>query len=75
MSLYFLLCQTIIIIFKLLFFYKGAELAVSCEHIISKVELKWVLPECEGKATLHGISLTSAMAQLITVSPVHWGMI
>ncbi|ODN02451.1 Trafficking protein particle complex subunit 9 [Orchesella cincta] len=51
---------------------KGKEEQACCEHIVTNVDLKWVLPECSGKATLQGIRLTAPMVQLVTVSPIHW---
>jgi len=36
------------------------------------VDVKWILPDCSGKATLDGIRLTPEMIQLATVSPIEW---
>lgn len=52
----------------------GKEEFACCEHIVTNVDLKWILPESSGKATLHGITLTQAMVQLVTVSPIQWGI-
>jgi hypothetical protein len=45
------------------------------EHIANLVNLKWSLPaiECEGVASLKGISLSPSMVDLVTVSPLEWG--
>ncbi|CAG7822209.1 unnamed protein product [Allacma fusca] len=51
---------------------KGKEEINCCQHIVSNVDLEWVLPETSGKATLQGIRLTPAMIQLVTVSPIQW---
>lgn len=44
------------------------------EHIASLVNLKYLLASSEtsGVATLRGISLSSTMLDLVTVSPIHW---
>lgn len=52
----------------------GKEEQACCDHIVSNVDLKWELPDCSGKATLQGIQLTPSMVQLVTVSPIHWGV-
>ena len=46
------------------------------EHISSLVNLKYHLASTEtnGIATLRGISLSSTMLDLVTVSPIQWGV-
>lgn len=45
------------------------------EHIASLVNLKYLLASTEtsGVASLRGISLSSTMLDLVTVSPIQWG--
>jgi hypothetical protein len=45
------------------------------EHIANLVNLKYHLAttETEGVATLRGMSLSSTMLDLVTVSPIQWG--
>lgn len=45
------------------------------EHIANLVNLKYHLAttETQGVATLRGISLSSTMLDLVTVSPIQWG--
>lgn len=46
------------------------------EHIANLVNLKYLLASTEtsGIASLRGISLSSTMLDLVTVSPIQWGM-
>lgn len=45
-------------------------------HIAERVKLNWMIAgsENQGIASLKGITLTSAMMDLIAVSPLQWGM-
>ena len=45
------------------------------EHIANLVDLKYHLASTEthGVASLRGISLSSTMLDLVTVSPIQWG--
>lgn len=45
------------------------------EHIANLVDLKYHLAtsDTRGVATLRGISLSSTMLDLVTVSPIQWG--
>jgi len=51
---------------------KGKEEATCSQHIVNNTEIKWILPDCSGKATLEGIRLTPEMVQLAIVSPIQW---
>lgn len=48
---------------------------VCSEHIAENVNLKWSLPglDCNGVASLRGISLSPTMLDLVTVPPLQWG--
>lgn len=50
---------------------------VCSEHIAENVNLKWSLPalDCNGIASLKGITLAPTMLDLVTVSPLQWGKI
>ncbi|XP_039275687.1 protein brunelleschi isoform X4 [Nilaparvata lugens] len=54
------------------------ELSAACsEHIWSLVKLKWALatgecPRRSGEASLHGITLSSDMLDVVRMSPVNW---
>lgn len=50
---------------------------ICSDHIASLVQLQWQLlgTETKGKATLKGIILTSAMLDIVRMSPVSWGEI
>ncbi|XP_053674942.1 protein brunelleschi [Anopheles nili] len=47
---------------------------VCSEHISEHVNLKWSLPaiDCNGLASLRGITLSPAMLDLVTVPPLEW---
>lgn len=47
---------------------------VCSEHIAENVNLKWSLPglDCNGVASLRGISLSPTMLDLVTVPPLQW---
>jgi len=57
------------------FYLSGKEEVACYQHIVKDVDVKWILPDCSGKATLEGIRLTPEMVQLATVSPIEWGKI
>lgn len=50
---------------------------ICSDHIASLVQLQWQLlgTETRGKATLKGITLTSALLDIVRMSPVSWGEI
>lgn len=51
------------------------ELSAACsEHISSLVKLQWALSPSErsGQASLHGITLSSEMLDVVRMSPVNW---
>ncbi|XP_062549215.1 protein brunelleschi [Armigeres subalbatus] len=47
---------------------------ICSEHIAENVNLKWSLPglDCNGLASLRGISLSPTMLDLVTVPPLQW---
>lgn len=48
---------------------------ICSDHIASLVQLQWQLlgTDTKGKAILKGITLTSAMLDIVRMSPVTWG--